>query len=206
MAGLALVFAGLLSACGGLLSAEQENPPLPSTTPTTRTAPGGTPRPPSATASATGRPLAASGTPAPACTGGQVVPIGVERAAGSVTVTVRVTVAGRGPYLFALDTGASSTVIDKALAGRIGLRQLGPAGRVTGVTGSERAVAFLVPSWSMGNVPLPANRRVLGLALKAGELDDGLGLSGLLGSDMLSRYGTISVDYANGELHLGGRC
>jgi predicted aspartyl protease len=134
------------------------------------------------------------------------VPIGVEGAAGSVTVTVRITVAGRGPYLFALDTGASSTVIDKALASRIGLRTLGPAGRVTGVTGSERATAFLVPSWSLGNVPLPANHRVLGLSLRAGELNDGLGLSGLLGSDLLSRYGSISVDYANSQLHLGGRC
>src|SRR5712691_11192206 len=103
--GLALVLAGLLSACGGLLTAEQKNPPAP-TTPTTRTAPSGTARPPSTTPSATGRALAASGTPSPRCTGGQVVPIGVEGAAGSVTVTVRVTVAGRGPYLFALDTGA----------------------------------------------------------------------------------------------------
>lgn len=98
---------------------------------------------------------------------------------------------GRGPYPFALDTGASQSLIDTALARDLGLRTLGPSVPLHGVTGGGRGQMVQVRNWRAGKVRLHADR-IAALKLFNGARG---GPVGLLGSDVLSRFGKIAVDY-----------
>ncbi len=135
------------------------------------------------------------GTPAPTIATGtdQVVPLTVALGpGGTVLAFVPVTINGQGPYAFALDTGASQSIVDKSIAQQLGLPTVGSAGQVTGVTGAERADLVAVAMWSVGDVSLPGTQLV---SLDLPAPSKGVGLAGLLGSDILSRFGAITVDY-----------
>jgi hypothetical protein len=122
----------------------------------------------------------------------------VEGADGATLAFVVVTIGAQGPYMFALDTGASNSVIDTAVAEELGLEVVSEAQGVTGVTGSTEAVRVQVTDWRAGDVDLGA-RPIIALDLS----DPGSqGLQGLLGSDVLSEFGAITVDYAAGVLRL----
>jgi predicted aspartyl protease len=111
---------------------------------------------------------------------------------GSVLAAVPVTIGGKGPFPFILDTGASQSAIDKSLAQRLGLRRSGETGQVQGVGGSTTAVGVVIKYWRAGDVPL---RPVNGVALGMTPGDSGAGLAGLLGSDVLSGFDLVSSDY-----------
>ncbi|MFR9805484.1 aspartyl protease family protein [Pseudonocardia sp. RS010] len=55
--------------------------------------------------------------------------------AGSTLALTEMRLQGQGPFLFALDTGASSSVVDVDVADRIGLARTGSTRTVTGVVG-----------------------------------------------------------------------
>ncbi len=139
-------------------------------------------------------------TAVPAPPGAQIVPLRVvDGPVGGVVALVSVSISGQGPYSFALDTGASQSVVDLQIASQLGLPVVGRAPYVVGVTGGTEASLVRVDRWQMGDVSLPATRLV---ALDLPQTNRSIGLQGLLGSDMLSKFGAVTVDYANDQLLL----
>lgn len=111
--------------------------------------------------------------------------------------TPPVTFDGHDPMMFVLDTGSSTSVLDRAVAQRLSLPPIGPAQHVAGVSCGTATQPVHVDSWRVGTVPLPA-QNLDGIVLAIP------GLTGLLGSDVLYRFGTITADYAGGRLILNG--
>jgi Aspartyl protease len=111
---------------------------------------------------------------------------------------VPVYIDGHGPLPFALDTGASRSLISAALAQRLHLPARGSAGTLQGVTGATSAENYAVVSWRAGTVRLPPSTiAAIGSPTAATPPSAGTlqGPVGLLGSDVLSRYGKIAIDY-----------
>jgi hypothetical protein len=116
----------------------------------------------------------------------------------STLAFVVVHIGDAGPYSFALDTGASNSVIDRSIADDLDLEVVGEAQGVTGVVGSTEAVRVQVTDWRAGEVDLGA-RPIIALDLEGAGSH---GLDGLIGSDVLSEFGAITVDYSTGVLTL----
>ncbi|WP_215447926.1 retropepsin-like aspartic protease [Streptomyces sp. ATCC 21386] len=112
---------------------------------------------------------------------------------------VPVSIEGRGPFMFALDTGASTSVVDDEVADRIDLERTGERRSVSGILGTGQVPVAEVDRWEVGDVRLdPGEVTVIDLGPPRG----GGGIQGLLGSDVLSDFGSITVDYANEVLQL----
>jgi hypothetical protein len=126
----------------------------------------------------------------------------VEGPGGSVLAFVPVFIQGEGPFAFALDTGASNSVIDEGVVQQLNIQVLGPAQEATGVGGAVDAQRIQVEQWRLGDIELQP-REIVSIDLPAA--DDQVGLRGLLGSDILSDYGAITVDYENEVLILRAR-
>lgn len=118
---------------------------------------------------------------------------------GLALAFVPVSISGRGPYLFALDTGASTSTVDLEVAREIGLPETGEQRDVTGIIGRESVPIARVEQWSLGNVALPTSEVAL---IELPSSDRGHGLRGLLGSDVLITFGRIVVDYDREQLGL----
>ena len=116
---------------------------------------------------------------------------------GETLALARVIIHGRA-FPFLIDTGASKTLLDVALARRLHLRSIGGPIKITGVGCSETARKVRLSRWSIGGQPLPSV--VVTSSVIAGA--DGKAF-GLLGSDVLSHFGAIGLDYAHGQLTLG---
>lgn len=127
----------------------------------------------------------------------QQVPMTVVHPGAGTLALVPVTLDGHGPMMFVLDTGSSTSVVDHNVAQQLSLPPVGRARKVAGVSCGTTTQPFHIESWQVGAVGLPA-QNLDGIALAIP------GLTGLLGSDVLYRFGTITVDYANGRLVLKG--
>ena len=111
---------------------------------------------------------------------------------GSTLALVPVYIDGQGPFKFALDTGASHSVVDREVAERLRLVVSGPPIVTTGVAARSAAIPVSVDSWKMDGVELPTGTLV---AMDLPDSDRQYNLQGLLGSDALSRFGAIEIDY-----------
>jgi Aspartyl protease len=142
-----------------------------------------------------------------------VAKLGAHRAAMAL---VPVYIDERGPFLFALDTGASSSLVSSTLAQRLRLPAAGPVEPIAGIGGAGRAYPVRIENWTAGKVALPpseidamlpSQERAKGGVGKGGRDAGRKGgpAVGLLGSDVLSRYGKIAVDYNRGLLILDPR-
>lgn len=118
---------------------------------------------------------------------------------GSTLVVVEVVIHGKGPYPMALDTGASLTLIDRGLADKLGLQVAGPSEQITGVGGAQQVTPVKISNWSLGKAQLPAMTIT---SAPLSDLQNSAGVDGLLGSDMLDRFGAITIDYANSQVTL----
>jgi hypothetical protein len=116
----------------------------------------------------------------------------------STIALVPVYINGVGPFAFAVDTGASKSLVDLRVVRQLGIKTLGSAGRVRGVAGTATGQRVRISRWRAGSVGLP------GVTIASLHLTrpDGKGLDGLLGSDVLSRYGKIALDYDHDVLLL----
>jgi Aspartyl protease len=133
--------------------------------------------------------------------GGQKVPMTVSVAAGQVAELVDVCVAGQGPYPFVLDSGAGQSTIDAGLAHQLHLATAGAASEFAGVGCTGTAQPVSVDDWSLDGVDLGSQE------LTAASLPQMGGKGqpdGLLGSDVLSRFGAVRLDFAGGDLVLPG--
>jgi predicted aspartyl protease len=119
---------------------------------------------------------------------------------GATIALVPVKIDGKGPFAFALDTGAAKSAIDTKLAKRLNLQQVATEHHVEGVSGSVKAKIVKIDSWKVGSIDLHSDT-VASLNLFGGNK----GPAGLFGSDVLSRFSSICLDYGAGVLELGSR-
>lgn len=129
----------------------------------------------------------------------RIVPMEVLQSGESTIAFVQVRIQGQGLYLFALDTGASNTVVDAQIVDQLGLERTGRSQQVTGVVGQQVVEMARVDQWQLGDMQLePGDVAVLDLPDPA----QGRGLQGLIGSDVLSRFDYVVVDYDDRRLGL----
>ncbi len=141
----------------------------------------------------------AAASPVEAHAAQATVPIVVVKTrSGATAALVRVFIHGRlVPML--IDTGATVSVINVTAARRLHLKTVGKRHRFCGVTGCAFARRVRVGNWNVdGTVPLPtvvvSSSPIAGLNAHA---------FGLLGSDVLSRFGSVTINYAAKQLTLG---
>jgi predicted aspartyl protease len=115
-------------------------------------------------------------------------------------VMVPVFVDGRGPFTFAVDTGASITTLSPLLAGRLALASTG-ATRMTGAGGVMEATFARVGSLAIGGAR--ADDLTVAVSDFLGSLGDVIGtrLDGIVGYDVLRRH-RVTFDYPAGLLCL----
>lgn len=127
------------------------------------------------------------------------VPLRVVEQGDRTLAFVPVSISGEGPFMFALDTGASASVVDEDVADRVGLERTGERRSVSGILGSGQVPVAQVHQWELGDVRLdPGEVTVIDLGPPRG----GGGIQGLLGSDVLSDFGSIAVDYEDEVLRV----
>jgi hypothetical protein len=146
--------------------------------------------------------VAAASASAQSVLPGGKVPIKVFHSrTGAAAVLVPVSIGQHHGY-FILDTGAEKSMIDKRVAKKLRLRQVGRRHILCGISGCNRPTRSVnVAGWQLGSVALPATNLAQGDML---ELFPGPTLAaGLLGADMLSAYGKVNIDFANSVLTLG---
>jgi predicted aspartyl protease len=150
---------------------------------------------PSAAAGCTGA------TAVPGSAGAEKLPLTVSVVAGQVAEAVNVCIGGQGPFPFVLDTGAGQSTIDAGLAQRLHLASAGPSSEFAGVgcTGTARPVS--VGEWSLDGVTLSSQQLTAATLPQMGGKGEAVGL---LGSDVLSRFGAIRIDFASSDLILPG--
>lgn len=114
---------------------------------------------------------------------------------------VRLRIEGR-PYLFLVDTGAGRTVVDMSVARALHLRPVGAerASPTLGCRAATRAVRIV--DWEIAGMRLPA-LTVASQMLSELKIE-GIRLGGLLGEDVLSRFGTVTLGFAGRRVVLGG--
>ncbi|MCW2919252.1 MAG: hypothetical protein JWN52_7320 [Actinomycetia bacterium] len=108
---------------------------------------------------------------------------------------VPIKVNGRGPFEFILDTGASTSTLDRSLMSRLKLPRTGQTARIQGVTGRATVPVVRVRSWTLGGQSLS------GRSLTVINMGDP-NIAGLLGSDELRRFGRVTVDFQKKRLIL----
>ena len=131
-----------------------------------------------------------------------VVGLQVIKHGKEVLALVPVTINGKGPFTFALDTGASRSLMDSAVAKRLDVPKKGSAGKVAGVNAVKKAALVKVSSWRVGQIKLPPTT-IVSTNLPYGNAY--AGLQGLLGSDMLSQFDVVTIDYGKEQLRLHPR-
>jgi predicted aspartyl protease len=119
-----------------------------------------------------------------------------------VIALVPVTIDGKGPFTFALDTGASQSLVDTAVARKLSVPKTGKHPKIAGISTVEKMATVQVKHWRVGDIELPATTIVAG-NLPFGNAKGGV--QGLLGSDMLSRFDVITIDYDHEVLRLHER-
>lgn len=116
---------------------------------------------------------------------------------GATLVLLPVTINGKGPFTFALDTGASTSLIDAPLSRQLRLPQSGAPQPINGVSGTEQAVPVRVSSWSVEKIKLPK------MTVESARLftqQRGASIRGLIGSDVWSQFGNITISYSASTL------
>jgi hypothetical protein len=121
---------------------------------------------------------------------------------GSAAIALApVCVAGHGPYPFVVDSGATTSAFDTQLVKELHLATNGSSQTVSGANCTTKETPTAGPSWSVGSVPLAAQTvssiDIPGFGLRAAP-------AGLLGSDVLSRFGAIQLDYQHESLAVPG--
>ena len=131
---------------------------------------------------------------------GQVlVELKVMKEGNQVLALVPVTINGKGPFAFALDTGAAQSLVDSQVAKVLAVPTTGHKHEIAGVASVTTAALIKVSDWRVGKVKLPPTT-VVEANVPFGNAHGGV--QGLLGSDMLSQFNIVTIDYDHGRLLL----
>jgi predicted aspartyl protease len=131
-----------------------------------------------------------------------LVDIQVLKHGTQVLALVPVTINGRGPWKFAIDTGASQSLVDSQVAKELAVPTTGTKQKIAGVASVTNVAAIRVTDWRIGKVKLPPTT-VVEANLPFGNARGGV--QGLLGSDMLSQFDVVTIDYDRSRLLLHHR-
>jgi hypothetical protein len=129
------------------------------------------------------------------------VPIKTSTVAGQVAELINVCVNGQGPFPFVLDSGDAESTIDSGLAHRLHLASAGQPLKFEGVGCTGVAQPVTVAHWSAGGMALDPQ------TLTAAHIPEMGGRGepdGLLGSDVLSSFGAVRIDFRADTLTFGG--
>ena len=123
------------------------------------------------------------------------MPVTISDASGSKLVTVGVCVGTHGPYSFVVDTGSTMSIIDSSLAGTLGLHRTGVTA-LGGMGCAQSGTVVSAPAMSMGHIPMAAQ------SLVSASLTNWAGthVDGVLGSDVLGRFGAVKLDLEKASL------
>jgi predicted aspartyl protease len=127
------------------------------------------------------------------------VPVGIVHSAGINAVLVGICVNGLGPFPFVVDTGAAVTVFSETLATRLKLARTGASEEIGAIDCNVTARQVGIRNWTIGG-RLLAPQNALSLEFPRAPLVTSI--DGLIGSDLLSRFGAIRIDYQTQELTL----
>jgi hypothetical protein len=109
-------------------------------------------------------------------------------------LTAPVCIDGQGPFPFLIDTGASASALSSSIALRLHLPKDGSPQEFFGIGRSLNGQPVKVDTWSVGSLRLSPQviyTQHLGLPSH---------VDGLLGSDVLGRFGAIRLDYDQSQL------
>ena len=132
--------------------------------------------------------------------GPSVLPIKIVHLGKGAVVLANVCIDGVGPFPFVVDSGSALSVVDTQLSHRFHLHQVGTPELAAGIGCSTTVVPEQVSRWSVGNLTL-RSQTVLSTALP--NLDASQPLDGVIGSDVLSRFGAVRIDYRTQTMSLG---
>jgi hypothetical protein len=114
--------------------------------------------------------------------------------------TVAVCIDGKGPYRFLVSTGSGSSVVVPALARALHLHR-GARTEIRGVTCVTSAPTAKVRDWSMSGLRLATQSLLVADVPPAGLSP---APKGIIGSDVLARFGAVRIDYRTHRLILLG--
>jgi hypothetical protein len=113
---------------------------------------------------------------------------------GNSLLRVKVCLDDHGPFTFVVDSGAEGTALASSVSGQLHLPIGGVSEKFSGLSGSAKLAPREVKQWSMGGLPLARQVIYAGSLAGLGGNDQP---AGLLGSDVLSRFGVIRFDFAD---------
>jgi len=116
----------------------------------------------------------------------------------SALVIAAVTIDGRGPYPFVLDTGAAISAVSTSLVKRLGLPTGAGPHHLVGAGCSGQSQGLELRHWSVGGLALPSVAAAT-VSFPAAESS----FDGLLGSDALRHLSAVTIDYATGLVKVG---
>lgn len=126
-----------------------------------------------------------------------IAPMTVTSQPGSTAITVKIRFGTQPPLVFAPDTGASQSAVDPNVAKGAGLASANARVRQGTVCTVAVFPEVRTGPWSVAGLRLrPQVVGVTGLLHTAG-------VAGLIGSDQMSRFGSVIFDYSGGRLVLG---
>ena len=121
-----------------------------------------------------------------------------------LTVTVDACIDGKGPFKLTVDTGATTSSVSPQLARALHLPTSGTARIAVGISCTAVVHPVKIARWSIGSVPLQA-QSVLVTPYPGITTSTSRGHPvGFLGSDVLSRFGAVKLDYQHHQLDLPG--
>jgi len=129
-----------------------------------------------------------------------VLPVRIVRIDTGHVVLVNACIDGAGPFPFVIDSGSSVSVINEPLARRFHLHQVGAPQQAAGIACSATVLPEQLSSWSLDGLALRP-QAVFSASLP--KLGPNRPLDGVIGSDVLSRFGSIRIDYQKRTVSLG---
>ncbi len=145
--------------------------------------------------------LAAGGCTAKAITGATTLDLKIENTASGKLPTVSVCIDGKGPFRFLVSTGAGSSVLTPSLVRSLGLTKKATSA-VRGVTCTAAAPTVKVKHWSIAGRKLASQKLLVAPVSAPGASPTP---RGIIGSDVLARFGAVRIDYQASRLVLLGK-
>lgn len=115
-------------------------------------------------------------------------------------VMVEAEVNGEGPFKFAVDTGASMTLISPAVARRSGVKSSDIRARAVGANGQSEVTFGRLRSLRVGEAQL-SSLKVAIMSMSHINRSARTHLDGIIGYNFLKRY-RVTIDYAGRRLYL----
>lgn len=120
---------------------------------------------------------------------------------GEVVVTTPATIHGK-PALYVIDTGAGRTTINSLGVKALGHHAVGKSLTThTAFCSAETFAPVRIDDWMAGEVKLPT---VLAISKRSSTTKRAKTAGGLLGLDVLSTFGDVTIDFAGQRVVLGG--